>query len=277
MGMVTIIILLLAVMDAYKQTQPAREERRAQEEEDRHRQLVDEIKSRWEREGRVIHFPPVLARYYGDGPDRVNTLNPDRGVLGVVDHRLLFVGMSSAGFEIGIPLSTIRWISQTGAQAVEHNALTIYREVSGEWRLDLWATDQETELIQAIQQIASVPISTQVDHGPIPALRARQNLLGQWERDHTVSLYLAPDRLLADWHSAVPLDAIRGLAVLPAAGLQFNDAALLRIGYADLDGRPQTVGFELSSSQAQAWAEILSRRTGISIDYESGRKKKEDE
>jgi hypothetical protein len=247
------------------------------EQLEEHSPHINQVRTRWQHEGRNIRFAPVKARYYGDAPDHLN-LTPDEGALGLVDDRLLFVGESSANFQLAIPFPTIRWISQLAeSAALKLNILTIYAEVGSEWRLYQVGVTGLSDLVQAIQQVTSVPISTQSDYGPAKALRVRQNLLGQWERDHTVSLYLAPDRLLADWRSAVPLDAIRGLAVLPATGLQFNDAALLRISHTDPDGRPQTVGFELSSSQAQAWAEILSRRTGISIDYESGRKKKEDE
>jgi hypothetical protein len=178
--------------------------------------------------------------------------------------------MSSAGFEIGIPLSTIRWISQTGAQAVEHNALTIYREINGEWRLYLFGTEDLPAFVEALRQVTNISFSTDAHHGPAKALRARQNLLGQWERDHTVTLYLAPDRLLADWRSAVPLDAIRELAVIADSGVTSGSADLLRIIYTDPEGKRQIVGFEINL----AWAWELSRRTGIAIDHASGRKKK---
>jgi hypothetical protein len=243
-------------------------------QEDRLAEHVERLQARWRSENLPVHFGPVGATYYGDSPDHMNTLNPDRGALGLVDDRLLFVGMSSAGFEIAIPLSAIRWISQLGVEAQTSNTLTIYREVSGEWRLILLATNWVTELVQAMQQIAQVPISTLPDYGPIKALRARQEIYGQWDRQHTVTLYLAPDRLLTNWHSAVPLDSICELAVIPAAA---SSQGLLRIHFSDPDGRPQTIGFEMDFDRASAWAWQLSRRTGIAVDQAGGRKKKEDD
>jgi hypothetical protein len=157
---------------------------------------------------------------------------------------------------------------------VQHNVLTIYREVSGEWRLILLATNRVTELVQAIQQVAPVPISTQPDYGPAQALRARQDIYSQWDRQHTVTLYLAPDRLLTNWHSAVPLDAIRELGVIPAAE---SSKGLLRIHFSEPDSKPQTIGFEMDFDRASAWAWQLSRRTGIAVDQAGGRKKKENE
>jgi hypothetical protein len=199
---------------------------------------------------------------------------PDPGVLGLIDDQVVFVGISSANFEIRIPLANVRWLGQASVAVQQQNAVSLHCELESRWQLYNFGLDDWQSLVNGLKE-AGIPVATYQDRGPMDALRLRQNVYGQWERDHTVQLYLAPDRLLADWHTAIMLDCIQGLTVLSAAGLNLTRSALLEIKYSVPDAWPQVMGFAMSEPEARGWAEALRQRTKAPLDYGAGRKKKE--
>jgi hypothetical protein len=234
---------------------------------------LDRARQRWQRAGRTIRFGPVKAFYCGDQPDNLNRFTPDAGALALVDDRLIFRSASSANFEIDLPLESIRWFGQANVIVQQVNALTFYVERNSRWRLYTIGVEDVEAVSRALQEVGGVALNLDPDYGPVRTLRYDQNIYGHWVPDHTVRLYLIPDHLLADWRTAVRFDQIRGLAVLPSAGLSSPNSMLLSIRYTSDDGRPRGVGFALGWSKAFAWATILEERTGIELDQVERKKK----
>jgi hypothetical protein len=233
---------------------------------------IEHTRRYWQREGRIIRFGPVNTLYLGDLPDNLNML-PDAGWLGLVDDRLIFLGESSANLEISLPLERIRWIGQANVKVQQWNALTMYIEWESGWRLHTFEVWEFNKLVTAMQEIGGVALVRYSDYGPFDAPRYDQNIYGQWERGYTMKLYLMEDRLLADWRTVVTLDQIRGLAVLPSAGLSLTHSALLSVHYTMADNRLHAVGFAMDGEKAGEWARVLQTRTGIEPEY-GGRKQK---
>jgi hypothetical protein len=234
---------------------------------------VERARRRWLRAGRTIRFGPVKAFYCGDQPDNLNRSAPDVGALAIVDDRLIFRSVSSANFEIDLPLESIRWFGQANVTVQQFNALTFYVEPASRWRLYTIGVEDVEGVNRALQDIGGLALNPDPDYGPVNALRCDQNIYGHWVPDHTVRLYLIPDHVLADWRTVVRFDQIQGLAVLPSGGLSPAGSALLSIHYTADDGRPRGVGFALGWSKAFVWAAMLEERTGVEVDQVERKKK----
>jgi hypothetical protein len=234
---------------------------------------VDRARRRWLRAGRTIRFGPVKAFYGGDQPDDLNRNTHDAGALAIVDDRLIFRSVSSANFEIDLPLASIRWFGQANVTVQLFNALTFYVEQASHWRLYTIGVEDVEGVNRALQDVGGLTLNPDPDYGPVNALRCEQNIYGHWVPEHTVRLYLIRDHVLADWRTVVRFDQIQGLAVLPSGGLSPAGSALLSIHYTADDGRPRGVGFVLGWSKVFMWANWLEERSGVQLDQVERKKK----
>jgi len=113
------------------------------------------------------------------------------------------------------------------------------------------------------------------DFGPARALRMHEDVYGEWHADREDQLYLAPDRLLFGWRSAIPLDDIQRLNVLHRGGLDALRplaSGLLRIEYRAAEGAIETVGFKVR--RPAEWADAIAEHSASGLPVGQGRKKK---
>ena len=267
-GVLLFLVILASyawvILNADQMKADQADQQRIQREREREQRLA-RARKRWASEGRTIQAKPTLAIYKGDATT-TKYEHADPGALGVVDDEVHFVSESSAGFELTIPLDQIRWMAHEGATLV-----TEYRD---RWHIHRFGFQASDAWIQAMQNVgvARIPAGT---FGPLETLRLRQNVIGRWTRDHTVTLYLMPDRVLVNWRTALRNDQIRELAVIDTpAWLNILDRDLLRITY-EADNRERTtIGFVMDDGTVRRWAQTLHERSGAPLAIIAGRKKK---
>jgi hypothetical protein len=191
----------------------------------------------------------------------------DPGAIGIVDNAVIFAGESSAGFELAIPLDQIRWMG--------HEGTTLITEDRDRWHVHQFGFEASHVWIQAMDSAGVVRIPAQT-LGPLDVLRLRQDIYGRWERDYTMTLYLLPDRLLVNWHTALMIDQIRAVMVLSAVtGSGLRHSSLLRIEYADASDTRHTIGFAIGHNEVGQWGRALAERAGVPFEWERARKKKQ--
>jgi hypothetical protein len=240
------------------------------------------VRTEWVREGRVVHYGPVGAYCYGSRP---KSLYPGGtfGALGLVGECLFFSGHRSDWKNVTLPFEEVRWIGlrsirvQAGRATVNKRALIVHAESPGGWCVYAFTTGDLDELARqlAAQCGQMVHQDGREDFGPMNATRLTEDVYGQWHRDHADALYLAPDRLLFGWGSAIHLVQMRRVEVLARGGLESLNpfvGDLLRIEYAGADEGHAAVGFVVR--RARKWAETIARRTGVPVQIHAGRKKK---
>jgi hypothetical protein len=253
------------------------------------RRYVARVRAEWVRAGRIVHYGPIGATCYGRRPHSVyNTSDGSFGALGLVDSKLVFVGRGSVAYTAILPFEAIRWagtrlITVSGGRSPsETRALIIHYDGPDGWYVYTFAGKQIYPFSEALEQIAGLtvhqPAFEREDYGPAHVTRLNQDIYGQWTLDRRGELYLAPDRLLFDWHGPILLSQFRQADVYSKGGLnELNPFAeeLLRIEYEDADGEPHTVGFQVR--HADKWADFIAQRTQLPVEYHTGRKKKEED
>jgi hypothetical protein len=224
--------------------------------------------NRWAKE-----FPssdPVEALYYGE-LSRPAFKSPMWGVLGIVENRLVY--LSIKGPTDWIELSEIRWIchQNMSTQARDtfptHEALTLHCELNGRWEVYVFTTPGAEHLAQVIH--AQTQAHYQPRYfigGPIQVRYKHQDLYGQWGEEDSTRLYLAPDRLLSQWHSWIELKQIQHWGLMPDNTIQLTY----------LSDRLHVVSLDLGYAQTNIWVDLLERATGLPMENLAGRKKKSD-
>lgn len=227
----------------------------------------------WVRAGRRVMFGPVGVLSYGTWPRR-RYGRAVFGAAGLVDGAFTFRGQR-ARFNFDTPLDAVRHLSlialtlRPSLRPPQPGLAVHYASPDG-WRVAALAGDAIGGLAEALAAATGLPLhdagERRDDFGPQPAMRLHEDNFGDWARDRSGPLYLAPDRLLFAWRDAIPLRAIRRLAVYDADG-----GLLLRVEYETPDGLA-TVGFLLDD--APAWAEAIAQRSDVPVQLFIGRKKK---
>jgi hypothetical protein len=240
------------------------------------------VRTEWMREGRVVHYGPVGAHSYGSRPKSIYP-GGTFGALGLVGGHLFFAGHRSGWKNASLAFEQVRWIGlrsitvQAGRATVKKRALVVHADSVGGWVVYTFTTGDLDELARqlAAQCGQMVHQEGREDFGPMNATRLTEDVYGQWHRDHADALYLAPDRLLFGWDSAIHLAQVRRVEVLARTGLEsLNPFAgdLLRVEYAGADEGHAAVGFVVRG--ARKWAEAIARRTQVPVQVHAGRKKK---
>ncbi|MBN1200639.1 MAG: hypothetical protein JXJ20_02165 [Anaerolineae bacterium] len=245
-------------------------------------------RTEWARAGRTVHYGPVGATCFGSRPRRTYRQGIF-GALGLVDGRVVFDGYQQGIYDASIPLDNIHWIRvhnipvMHGRTAAPRRGLVLHAEDADGWHVHSFLLEAPDEFARQISHHS--PSRTRQDtsyhaerddFGPARAVRMRQDIYGQWEPDRQGSLYLAPDRLLFDWHHSILLAHIQRLDVFSKGGLHDllpYATDLLRIETGPPDGEPLVVGFLVR--QAQQWAEAIAQKAQAPLVIHQGRKKKE--
>ena len=171
----------------------------------------------------------------------------------------------------------------TGRAVASRRALSVHFAGPQGWRVATFLLDKPVEFADALSANArSAKIDLPVrdsgkkreDYGPARAIRAIQDIYGEWQEDRENDLYLAPDRLLFNWRDAIPLNDIRRLDVFQQASANPLAADILRIEYDTPDGEydHETTGFLVR--RADKWAEEIAQRAEAPITIHTGRKRK---
>jgi hypothetical protein len=251
-------------------------------------QFVTSVRTEWVRAGRIVHYGPVLAAAYGSRPESVYW-KWHFGALGLTDGTLTFIGHRGDTYNTSVPFEDVRAIQlyritiHAGKATVKKEALVIHAEQNDHWNVYTFTAEKkQADFARELgrlsgQRVQDIPYGRD-DHGPTSATRMRQDIYGQWEAERTAELYLAPDRLVFGWRTAVFLNQIRRLDVLPRSGVlaainPFGED-LLRVEYQGADGSPQTAGFVLRG--AEGWGDAIASRTRVPLNIHAGRKKKDE-
>jgi hypothetical protein len=241
------------------------------------RDHVIRIGTAWVRAGQRIHYTPVGAVCYGHRPPYRQGVF---GALGLTDGQIVFDGHRARTYNTGIPFQQVRWIGLSTIRTTLHTqrALMIHHDSTDGWRASAFIIEAPVELAHALSRECDLPVhdagSERADYGPAPATRMTQDVYGEWSPDREGDLYLAPDRLLFAWRSAIPLDRIQRLDVL-TQGDALNPLShdLLRIEHESGDGDIDVTGFVVR--RASHWADALQHRAAAPIRVFAGRKKKD--
>ena len=246
--------------------------------------FVAHVQTEWVRAGRIIRRGPVGAISFGARPQGTYT-GGVFGALGITDRAVIFDGRRSDRRNVAIPLTAIRWVGLTtipvwaGRVAVHKRALAIHFEGPDGWRVGTFVADILDDLAQWVSQETGLPVhdagAERADFGPARAARLVQDVYGDWSMDREGDLYLAPDRLLFAWRSAISLDDIQRLDVISAGGLEALNplsADVLRVEYRTADGEIDAAGFRVR--RAARWADAIARRSARRLPVTQGRKKK---
>ena len=155
--------------------------------------------------------------------------------------------------------------------------MTFYCERNQHWhvyKFDLLSHAGSMNLLNALDALV-VPVTVSRSLEAVKVHYQRQDIYGQWEHNRVATLYLAPDRLLVNWQSTIPLAEIRELAIMaPPERTLGSSRTMLRITCARPDSAPSVVGFVMGSQDADVWASVLRERTGIAVEVFQGPKKK---
>lgn len=246
--------------------------------------FLGRVRTEWVRAGRIIRFGPVGAVSFGTRPRAAYT-GGAFGALGITDRSLVFDGHRSNRHNATIPLASLRWIGLatlpvwTGRISARKRVLALHFEGSDGWRVATFVTDAPEDIAQALEAETGLPArdtgSARADFGPGRATRLFQDVYGDWSEDREDDLYLAPDRLLFGWRSAIPLDDIQRLNVLHRGGLDALRplaSGLLRIEYRAAEGAIETVGFKVR--RPAEWADAIAEHSASGLPVGQGRKKK---
>ncbi|NLX08314.1 MAG: hypothetical protein GXY36_01515 [Chloroflexi bacterium] len=246
------------------------------------RAYVIRVRTEWVRAGQRVHYGPVFASCLSTRPrESYSMAQAVSGALGLTDHRLVFVGRRATSCDSSVPLDLIRWIevrSVPVGEATNRQALFVHYDGPAGWRVYSFVLDKPHTFARQLSQFSGEPlrdVSQRQDYGPASATRVFQDIHGQWQTDRETELYLAPDRLLFGWRSAIPLASIRQLAVIERGGLsEINPFStdLLRIEHETSTGERQITGYVVR--HAQRWAEAIQRRSQAPLTIQEGRKKK---
>jgi hypothetical protein len=251
------------------------------------RQFVNQTRTQWVRAGRVIQWGPEGGVCYGVSRPKSIYYGADFGVLGVVDRHVAFTGQRNANCDAYIPLEQIAGLVsfpirvQQGKRVVEKKAVEVHTEKLGRWLVYTFTPNDPFQFVDAIQHHTGRTIperSLPKQPTEANAVLMRQDVYGEWREEQLGELYLAPDRIVFDWHSLIHFSQIRRVDIFECGGLgSLNPFAqeLVRIEYRSTEEKFQVIGFLLRG--ADKWADRLSAYTGIPVESHIGRKKKESE
>jgi hypothetical protein len=208
---------------------------------------------------------PCAVLYHGEISSR-SFWQPKAGVLGMIGNAVCFV--PEYGSELVMLLDQIRFIHP--------ETMAFYCEHDQRWhvyRFDPLSYVGVMNLLNALEALV-VPVTVSRSVEAIKVHYRQQNVYGQWEPRRCATLYLAPDRLLVNWHSSIPLAEMRELAIVTPPNWTLGSRTMLRITYAPPDHAPSVIGFVMSTQDADIWASVLRERTGIVVEHFEGPKKK---
>lgn len=274
--------------------------------------LVASLETAWRRAGRTIRFAPVRVEYFTNEPRRNQTYAGAKyGALGVVDAELVF--QVPGGVPYCIPLASARWIGavkvsvQRGKTYQYLPALIVHYQDTAQRQVPQWrravflpkAADLPL-LGDVLSEVTGLPFHDRgrerEDYGPARAARLVQDVHGLWhgvrddgmmldprardphdlDLNRSPFLYLAPDRLIVNWRTEIPLAAVRGVSVYPQGALaSINPFSqdLLRVEYSGDDGTAHVAGFLLRNGPA--WGRAIAGAHGsLDVAIHTGRKQK---
>jgi len=240
----------------------------------------------WVRRKRNIHFTPTNAAYFGDEPraSYSESGTTEQGALGLIDDALVFEG--EHGYTVNLPFESIGGVVLTPFKVRNNQqvgwtwktALLVYRELNRRWFVYTWIADNVYGVAGALSEQAGVPIwEANGCVGPATgAVRLTQDFHGQWHRRGEGVFFLAPDRVLFDYRTAIHLSQVRRIDVFLRGGMFTNLIALrkdlLRIEIETPEGARQVVGFEVDD--AASFGKQLAQHTQVPFEIHEGRKKK---
>jgi hypothetical protein len=268
-----LILLYLAYSDAYRRRAS---ERLAQTPLDPWRDYLD---TRPDLKAMTVAAGPLPAYYYRDWQHREPDLLPEPGVLGLLTgergSNLVFIGTGEAGIALSILLEDIHYLGRASAHIYQWYGISLYGPSNDDWQIYTFGLSKQPEFLKLLQQVSGLTVAAHQDLGPVEAQSYRQDVYGVWWPGESCRIYLAPDRLLSNWHTSILLDHIRELTLMPVPKARWSADKLLRIAYLREDEGFQTVGYALLPELAQQWGEILHERTQIPLEIIEGRKKKD--
>jgi hypothetical protein len=221
---------------------------------------------------------PLPAYYYRDWQHREPDFLPEPGVLalltGARGSNVVFLATGEAGIVLNILLEDIHYLGRASAHIYQWYGISLYGPGYGGWQIYTFGLSKQPEFLKLLQQVSGLTIAAHQDLGPVEAQSYRQDVYGVWWPGEDCRIYLAPDRLLYDWHTSILLDHIRELTLMPVPKTHWPVNKLLRITYLREGEGLQTVGYVLPPDQAEQWGATLRERTQVPLEIVEGRKKK---
>ncbi len=222
---------------------------------------------------------PLPAYYYYDWQHRPPDALPEPGMLGLLvdgtGSTLVFVGTGETGVAVRIPLAEIHYLGRASAHVYQWYSVSLYGPGADGWQIYTFGLSKQPEFLKTLAQISGLTVVASQDLGPMAAQHYRQDIYGVWWPGESWTIYLAPDRLLSNWHTAILLDHIRELTIMPVPKARWSPDLLLRIAHIEEGIGLQTVGYVLPPDQAREWGAALHQRTQVPLNVVEGRKKKE--
>jgi hypothetical protein len=219
---------------------------------------------------------PLPAYYFRDWQHREPDLLPEPGMLALLTgprgSNLVFV---ATGLLVNILLEDIHYLGRASMLIYQWYGISLYGPGYGGWQIYTFGLSQQPEFLKLLQQVSGLTLAAHQDLGPVEAQSYRQDVYGVWWPGESCRIYLAPDRLLSNWHTSILLDHIRELTLMPVPKARWSADKLLRIAYLREGEGFQTVGYALLPELAQQWGEILRERTQVPLEIVEGRKKKD--
>jgi hypothetical protein len=247
---------------------------------------VNQVRTAWVRAGQIVHYGPVGATCLGTRPRSIYG-GGVFGALGLTDGRLVFDGHRSNACNLSLPFEQIQYVGLTtvpvivGRSVSRKRVLTVHHIGADGWQVAVLLTAAPVEFANALAGVCDCMVHDtgrqREDHGPAQATRMTQDIYGEWHAEWEGDLYLAPDRLLFNWHDAILLDTIQRLDVLEQPSANPLTADLLRVEYAtpdDAEFETDVAGYLVR--RADKWAEAIAARAPQAIPVHTGRKKKEE-
>lgn len=198
----------------------------------------------------------------------------EAGDLGIVGKRVIFkFAPHSAHGDLEFNLTDVAYFSLLTHAGFGPNPLLIVHQLDGwQWYIHAFQLtgDRLRDFVRILRlTYPNAPLAPFPDYGPANVRPYEQDIYGVWQPAEVVQLYLTPDRLLVNNRTHVRLDQIKRLR------LTIDVPHGLRIDYQMPDDpRPLFGSFHFLQDNPQQWGDILSQRTSIPLEIESGRKKK---
>ena len=240
-------------------------------------QNMGALKRVWLAKGDV-RIDPIPAYYYGT---QTITKKSTLGGLGVINSLIVF-GTADEPITLQLPISALRWASCTilkdnSLEDGTTTGLMLHVERGQWWDVHVFRVVAPSGIAGRLHAVLGVPSNMRdFDLGPAQVAVFEQDIYGQWNYQARGTAYLAPDRLLIDWMTALRFADLRTIAVGPARGLSQVTARLLRLSYRHDDGSLAGLGLQMDLAYAARWADAISSRTDIPVQVYDGRKGKDE-
>jgi hypothetical protein len=220
------------------------------------KQTSASIAALWRRAGVIPVFGPVEAVYIDELLPSQNS--GKAGILSITPKEIVFHHQD--GGRVVFPLDCVRFAS------ADQDMLILYMERPElGWYIYRWHLSEALSAADTLYSLAQIPQIPYIYQAPVPAQQLTQDVYGAWEMGPAVSLCLFWNHLLRERHEVFPCASIRAL-------IHYGD--ILRIELKP-DEQWQAVCFEIAYDEE--WANSLTQLTGLTVDEEIGRKKKESE